>query len=226
MPFYELLKKDREFGWTEKCQKALDTLKARLMNNVMLAYPCMDQPFYIYTDASHDAVGSGTYQKDLQGHLRPVSLLSVKFTPIQQRYSSNEKEVLAVISAIKYHKEMITTETPIYLYSSNLTTVFFMSLGEKTERLFRYSLFHSKYNIQAKHISQRNQLLADALSRPPADQECPTLEPEVLDDVTGGKHICGMEVEPGDLRWLTRQLPETYSPGHVDHLLQRPPTGK
>ena len=38
MPFYELLKKDAEFKWTEECQKALDTLKARLMNNMMLAY--------------------------------------------------------------------------------------------------------------------------------------------------------------------------------------------
>ena len=65
--------------------------------------------------------------------------------------------------------------------------------------------------------------MANALSQPPTDQECPTLEPEVLDDIAGGKDICGMEVKSGNLRWLAHQLPEIYSPGHVDHLLQRPP---
>ena len=46
---------------------ALDILKAQLMNNVMLAYPQANQPFYIFADASYDAVGSATCQNDSQG---------------------------------------------------------------------------------------------------------------------------------------------------------------
>ena len=118
--------------WSDECQDALDMLKARIMNNVMSAYPKADQPFYIFANASDKSIGSGTFQKDEQGQLRPVALLSAKLNSTQQRYSSNEKKVLAVIMAIKYNKELITTETPIHLFSDNLTTVFFKSLGEKT----------------------------------------------------------------------------------------------
>ncbi len=66
-----------------------------------------------------------------------------------------------MIAAIKYNKEMITTSTPITVYSDNITSVFFRSLGEKCGRLFRYSLFLSKCNIETKHIAGKNQILAD-----------------------------------------------------------------
>ncbi len=69
MPLYDLLKKDAEFVWTDECQDALETLKARIMNNVMLAYPKADRLFYIFSDASDKSIGSGTFQKDEQGQL-------------------------------------------------------------------------------------------------------------------------------------------------------------
>ena len=85
-------------------------------------------------DTSDKSIRSGTYQKDERGQMRPVSLLSTKLNPVQQRYLSNEKVVLVVIIASKYNKQPIPTETPIYLYSDNLTSVFFKSLAEKTGR--------------------------------------------------------------------------------------------
>ena len=83
LPLYDLLKKDTEFVWSEECQNAIDKLKARIMNNVMLAYPKADQPFYIFADASDKSIGSGTFQKDEQGQMWPVALLSAKLNPTQ-----------------------------------------------------------------------------------------------------------------------------------------------
>ena len=203
MPLFELLQKDKKYVWSPECQKAYETLQRKIQDNVMLAYPRADQPFHIYVDASGRSVGSASYQKDKEGVLRPVALLSAMLNPTQQKYSSNEKEVLAVISAIKYNKEMITVNTPIIVYSDNLTSVFFKSLGEKTGRLFRYSLFLSKYNITTKHIAGKNLLFADALSRPPPTQKCPVLEAEELDDASGGKPFPEPDGKrPGSLQML------------------------
>ena len=50
------------------------------------------KPKYIYVDASAKSVGSATYQKDEEGRMRPVALLSAMVNETQQKYTSNERK--------------------------------------------------------------------------------------------------------------------------------------
>ena len=46
------------FYWTEEAQDAFDTLKTRLTSTPILALPCLQQPFILYTDANQFAKGA------------------------------------------------------------------------------------------------------------------------------------------------------------------------
>ena len=50
-PLNVLLKKDSEFKWSEQCQKAFTTLKNKLTEAPILAYPNLNLPFTLTTDA-------------------------------------------------------------------------------------------------------------------------------------------------------------------------------
>eukprot|EP00253_Pinus_taeda_P035293 PITA_35293 len=69
----DLLKKDKKWCWTEKCQKAFDDLKRRIVTAPILKLPDFGRPFEVHTDASDFSIG-GVLMQD--GH--PVAYESRK----------------------------------------------------------------------------------------------------------------------------------------------------
>jgi hypothetical protein len=49
--------------WSERCQTAFDTLKEKLTNPPILAYPDFMRPFTLYVDASHDGMACALHQE-------------------------------------------------------------------------------------------------------------------------------------------------------------------
>ena len=49
---YQLLKKNVKWIWTDEQQKAFDSLKTTLVSPPILSYPCWEEPYNLYTDAS------------------------------------------------------------------------------------------------------------------------------------------------------------------------------
>ena len=49
--------KGTKITWSEQCQAAFQTLKDKLISAPVLAYPAMNAPFILTTDASGDAIG-------------------------------------------------------------------------------------------------------------------------------------------------------------------------
>jgi hypothetical protein len=56
-PMFGLLIKDVDFVWTEQCQTAFETLKAKLFVAPVLKGPNWTLPFHISTDASETTIG-------------------------------------------------------------------------------------------------------------------------------------------------------------------------
>ena len=63
-PLNELLKKDRKFEWTTKCQQAFDNLKTRFTSEPVLVMPDQTKPFQIECDTSKHASGAVLTQLD------------------------------------------------------------------------------------------------------------------------------------------------------------------
>jgi hypothetical protein len=98
----DLLKKEKEWDWTEKEQVSFDLLKFNLTNTPLLQYPDFREPF-ILTDASGYAIGAIFSQGKL-GQDKPVACASRTLNKAELNYATAEKELLAIVWACKHFR--------------------------------------------------------------------------------------------------------------------------
>ncbi|KAD5508745.1 hypothetical protein E3N88_16448 [Mikania micrantha] len=94
-PLTNLLKKD-SFLWSEAAQVAFETLKQALSFAPVLALPDFTKPFVVETDASSKGLGVVL----MQDH-HPIAYISKALSTKQLMLSVYEKELLAILMAIK-----------------------------------------------------------------------------------------------------------------------------
>ena len=75
-PLYALTKKNVEFVWSEKCEKAFNQLKEHLQSAPVLCYPDFYRAFILETDASGVGLGAVLAQEQADGTVRPVAYAS------------------------------------------------------------------------------------------------------------------------------------------------------
>jgi RNase H-like domain found in reverse transcriptase len=85
-PLNDLMKKDKKFEWTTKCQEAFDTMKKRFTEELVLLMPDQSKPFQIESDASKMATGAVLTQLDLNGDQHPVAFLLKTFSETERKY--------------------------------------------------------------------------------------------------------------------------------------------
>ena len=94
-----LTKKTSVFSWDSHCDEAFEALKQRLAQAQILAYPNYELPFYLYVDASLDALGATLGQ--VEGKLDAVVAYGgCKHSPQERNYWATEREALAVLDEI------------------------------------------------------------------------------------------------------------------------------
>ena len=101
-PLYELLSSKTKMRWTPKCQEAFEKVKEICQNRVLLVPYKEGGKLELYTDASDVAAGAVLLQDGL-----PLEFYSRRFTPTEQRYSTNEREALALVSSILHFKYLL-----------------------------------------------------------------------------------------------------------------------
>ncbi|KAG0754152.1 hypothetical protein G6F16_012429 [Rhizopus arrhizus] len=108
----KLLKKNEPFVWTQEQEQASKTLKECIINAVQLKYPDPSKPYKLYTDASDIGIGAVLVQLDEElNEDRPICFLSRKLLPNEMNYPIVEKELLAVIYALKKLRKIYLTNS-------------------------------------------------------------------------------------------------------------------
>ena len=79
-----------------QCQMAFESLKEAISTEPVLLLPDLDLPFEVQTDASDRALGGVLVQ---EGH--PMAFESRKLNNAEQRYSTHEKEMMAVVHCLQ-----------------------------------------------------------------------------------------------------------------------------
>ena len=92
----ECIKKDA-FLWTPAAQQAFDTLKMKLSEAPVLAFPDFSQVFKVDCDASGVEIGAVLSQGG-----RPIAYFNEKLNVSGLNYSTYDKEFYAVVRALKY----------------------------------------------------------------------------------------------------------------------------
>ena len=166
VPLTNLLGKGAKFVWSEQCQTAFDKVKAVLVNAPVLVAPDFDKPFNVAVDASDVGVGAVLIQEDSQGIDHPVSFFSKKLDKHQQKYSTIEKEALALVLALQHFEVYVTSDQfSLEVFTDHNPLTFLHKMKNKNQRLLRWSLYLQEYDLNIKHIPGKENLVADALSR-------------------------------------------------------------
>lgn len=101
-PLSDLLKKQIVFTFGVKEKQAFDRLKELLISSPVLILYKQGSETELHTDASMHGYGACLLQRsDEDNKFHPVFYMSRKTTPAEEKYSSYELEVLAVIQAVK-----------------------------------------------------------------------------------------------------------------------------
>jgi len=159
-----------QLEWEESHERSFTELKRHIVNPPILKLPNFEEVFILQTDASDVGIGALIAQEVYTGTKHPIAFASRKLLPRETRYSTIEKECLAIVWAVTkfqdylYGKEFIleTDHQPLqYLGNSQY----------QNGRLMRWALALQPYRFVMRAIHGRKNVGADFLSRHPCDSE-------------------------------------------------------
>ena len=167
-PLHTLLattKTKQPLTWNDNTLKAFNDIKQAIANASLLSYPTTDAPTNIMTDASNTAVGA-VLQQLIDNTWRPIAFFSKTLKPQETRYSTFDRELLAVYLAIKHFRYFIEGRQ-FYVSTDHKPLIFALqSHSDKyTPRPLRHLDFISQFTSDIRHVSGTENCVADALSR-------------------------------------------------------------
>lgn len=169
--------------WTPDAETAFCECKSQLENAVTLSYPSTDAKLSLYADASNSCAGA-VLQQRVDGVWKPLGYFSKRFSETQQRYSTYDRELLAIYMAVKHFRNLCEGR-PLTIYTDHRPLVHAftkVSTSSETSRRTRQLLFISEFSTDIRHINGNENVVADALSRV-ASISCPTsLDYDLLAD--------------------------------------------
>ena len=164
-PMNKLLKKDEEFIWGEKQEKAFKKLKKKLIKAPILQYPNFGRQFVIFTDASKKGLGAVLSQIDDDGNERVIVYDSKSLIQAKKNYHTTDLECLAVIWAIqKFHKYLFTG-IPFKIITDHSALKTLRTAKIPKGRRARWIMELQQYDFTIEHRAGKKNANADALSR-------------------------------------------------------------
>lgn len=161
-PFTQLIRglknKKAPIEWSEHLEKCFNEVKNVIAADALCAYPDHNKPFEIYTDSSDYQMGAAILQDG-----RPVAYYSKRLSGPQTRYSTMEKEMLALVATLQEYRTMLFgAKIKLFTDHRNLT---FANLTN--QRVLRWRCFLETFNAEWHYHPGKLNVLADAFSRLP-----------------------------------------------------------
>ena len=165
LPLTDLTKKSLpdKVTWTAACDTAFSELKRRLTCSPVLKSPDLSKPFVLQTDASDRGVGAVLSQRTTDGD-HPIAYFSRKLIPREERYSTVEKECLAIKLGVHAFRVYLLGR-PFVVQTDHRSLEWLHRLKENNARLTRWSLSLQPYDFTVEHRAGTSNGNADGLSR-------------------------------------------------------------
>ncbi len=149
--------------WTAECEAAFHNLKESMCHEPVLQSPDFSLPFTVQTDASGIGLGAVLLQGEGE-HKRPIQFVSRKLFPRETRYSTIEKECLAIkwaLDTLKYYligKEFV-------LETDHRPLQWLHRMRDFNSRITRWHLSLQPYRFTVRYRAGKDNVIADFLSR-------------------------------------------------------------
>ena len=130
--------------------------------------PDTTRPFQIEADASKYASGAVLTQTDSNGARHPIAYLSKTFNPTERNYEIYDRELLAIMRALKEWRHYVQgSPHPVVILSDHKNLTYFRSTQKLNRQQARWALTLSEYDIELKHTPGSQMIQSDNLSRRP-----------------------------------------------------------
>ncbi|GBM26587.1 Transposon Tf2-6 polyprotein [Araneus ventricosus] len=165
-PLSDLIRSDNPFVFEQSQIEAFQKLKKLLTESPVLSIFQQGKTTELHTDASQQGYSAVLLQEAEDGKLHPVQYKSKKTTPAEEKYSSYELEVLAVVNALRKFRT--------YLMGNHFKIITDCSAFQRTmdkkdlvTRIARWALLLEEFDYEIVHRSGQRMQHVDALSRYP-----------------------------------------------------------
>ena len=151
--------------WTTVAETAFNEFKEALADAATLAHPRESSPIVLSTDASNTAIGAALHQ--IHGNqLEPLAFFSRKLSPAESKYSTYDRELLAIFAAVKYFRTQVEGRS-FTIYTDHKPLIF--SLTKKSDstspRQSRHLEYIAQFTTDIRYSPGTQNVVADALSR-------------------------------------------------------------
>ena len=162
-PLTNLTRKDRPFTWSLREGEAFNQLKTVLQNAPVLQLADQSRPYIVTTDASDYAMGAVLSQVWDDGE-HPVAFESRKMNPAEQNYPTHERELLAVIHALRTWRHYLLGRK-FTIVSDHHSLKFLQTQPQLSRRQARWLELLAEFDYEIVHRPGKSNVVADALSR-------------------------------------------------------------
>ena len=138
-------------------------MKELLASKPILKLPEMDKQFILRTDASDKGVGAVLLQSH-DGDLFPVAFASKKLSDRERKYSTIERECLAVVWGVRKFS-LYLYGNPFVLQTDHQPLTFLNKAKLLNDRIMRWALFLQSHRIHIVSIKGSDNVGADYMSR-------------------------------------------------------------
>ncbi|KFK40896.1 hypothetical protein AALP_AA2G057300 [Arabis alpina] len=168
LPFYDTLRGNKQFEWSDKCEDAFKQLKEYLTTPHILAKPVTGEPLFLYIAVSETAV-SVVLVREERGEQKPIFYVSKTLTDAETRYPQLEKLALFVVMASQKLRPYFQSHTIVILSTFPLRSV--LHSPSQSGRLAKWVVELSEYDIEYKgRTCNKSQVLADFFIELPEHQ--------------------------------------------------------
>jgi hypothetical protein len=160
---HQLKKKGVSFIWRAEHQKAFDLLKQALCEAPVHQIPDFTKEFILVTDANDRAVSAVLHQR-VSGGLAAISCHSRLLTDAEKKYSTYEKECLAVLFGCEKCRTYLEYKE-FEIHCDILALCWLLRRVKDVGRLGRWILRLAPFKFKVVHTRGVDNVVADALSR-------------------------------------------------------------
>lgn len=181
---------------------------------MLLAHPDCRAKLGLVTDASDLAIGA-VLQQHKDGAWQSLAFFSRKLSKAQEKYSPYDRELLAVYETIKYFRHMVETRH-FTVFTDHKPIIFAFHERKKncSPRQYRHLDFIAQFTTDIRHISGKDNVVTDTLSRIEELETPISLESLAESQATDAELV--QLINDSSLRFETRQLPGSQVPLYCD----------